>query len=368
MVVKSCVPRCLPREKHCLILSTGCYRVNLNASIGVSEKMKFREKTLLEIADMICGNTPVYFKYRSSSKLDDFFADCDTDFRHDGTTRNRWVVEVLRIIVTETTTTASIVSNVFARVISILMDKGDATEDDVNRNEALKKLNLSLSREGYAAFYAEDNLCYLKHVSTSTVINSNVSPHRPLTASEETKKKLLSTYLETISEDDLIEKVLMPLFKRLGFLRVSVAGHKDKSLEYGKDVWMKFQLPTLHMLYFGLQAKKDKLDAAGGSKPSTHNIAEILNQLLMMLGHEIFDPEIGKKVLVDHAFIVAGGEITKAARNWLGGKLDNTKRSQVMFIDREDILNLYIVNSLDLPAEALPKPQASNIVDDSLPF
>lgn len=44
-------------------------------------------------------------------------------------------------------------------------------------------------------------------------------------------------------------------------------------------------------------------------------LAEIHNQVLMMLGHEIFDSEIGKRVLVDHAFIVAGGEITKAARN-----------------------------------------------------
>jgi len=44
-------------------------------------------------------------------------------------------------------------------------------------------------------------------------------------------------------------------------------------------------------------------------------LAEIHNQVLMMLGHEIFDSEIGKRVLVDYAFIVAGGEITKAARN-----------------------------------------------------
>lgn len=49
----------------------------------------------------------------------------------------------------------------------------------------------------------------------------------------------------------------------------------------------------------------------------------------MMLGHDIFDPEIGKHVLVDHAFIVAGGEITKAARNWIGGELDASKRSQL---------------------------------------
>jgi hypothetical protein len=35
----------------------------------------------------------------------------------------------------------------------------------------------------------------------------------------------------------------------------------------------------------------------------------------MMLGNEIFYLEIKRKVLVDHALIVAGGEITKQTRN-----------------------------------------------------
>ena len=135
--------------------------------------------------------------------------------------------------------------------------------------------------------------------------------------------------------------MLLPLFRQLGFHRITAAGHKDKQLEYGKDVWMKYTLPTQHVLYFGMQVKKGKLDAAGASKTATANIAEILNQVTMMLGHEIFDPEIGKRVLVDHALVIAGGEITKAARNWLGNKLDATKRSQILFMDRDDILNLY---------------------------
>jgi len=33
-----------------------------------------------------------------------------------------------------------------------------------------------------------------------------------------------------------------------------------------------------NVLYFGLQAKRDKLDAAGDSKASTRNVAEIHNQ------------------------------------------------------------------------------------------
>ena len=87
----------------------------------------------------------------------------------------------------------------------------------------------------------------------------------------------------------------------------------------------------------------------------------------MMLGHEFFDSELNRRVLVDHAFIVAGGEITKQAKNWLGERLDATKRSQVMFMDRDDILNLFIVTNLPLPKGALPARGFRDIVDD-LPF
>lgn len=117
---------------------------------------------------------------------------------------------------------------------------------------------------------------------------------------------------------------------------------------------MRYTLPTQHILYFGIQAKRGKLDAAGATRAGNANIAEIHNQALMMLAHEIFDPETNRRVLVDHAFIVAGGEITKAARNWLGNALDDSRCSQIMFIDRNDILNLYIVNNLPLPTAAMP--------------
>jgi hypothetical protein len=71
-------------------------------------------------------------------------------------------------------------------------------------------------------------------------------------------------------------------------------------------------------------------------------------------------------VLVDHAFIVAGGEITKAARNWLGSHLDQSKRSQIMFMDRDDILNLYTDTGMPLPEGALPP--AKNPLDQDIPF
>jgi hypothetical protein len=47
--------------------------------------------------------------------------------------------------------------------------------------------------------------------------------------------------------------------------------------------------PTQHLLYFGIQVKKGKLDSSGVTPKGNVNIAEIHHQALMMLGHEIFD-------------------------------------------------------------------------------
>ena len=210
-----------------------------------------------------------------------------------------------------------------------------------------------------------ENISRISLVPRSYVIGTpSPNPHRPFSSSETKRREELTIYLDKVSEDELISEILLPLFRQLGFHRITAAGHKDKALEYGKDIWMKYTLPTQHILYFGIQVKKGKLDAAGVSKSSNVNVAEIHNQVLMMLGHEIFDPEVSRTVLVDHAFIVAGGEITKAARNWIGRQLDNVKRSQIMFMDRDDILNLFVVTNLPLPSAAIP---GTNPIDD-LPF
>jgi hypothetical protein len=321
--------------------------------------MRFQRRTVMQIAGMICGNFPsesTFFPYRSSSLLTEFFADADTDYVHDGSTRHCWVVDTLEKIFGEPHVGAGKVPQTFARVIQRLMDPTDATNEDQQRQGALALLNASLVREGFEAYYASDKQCYLRHIATNTTTAPEHDPHRPFSAVELERRDQLRAYLEKASEDELIEDVLLPLFRQLGFHRVTAVGHKDKALEYGKDVWMKFTLPTQHVLYFGLQAKKGKLDASGTSRAGNANIAEIYNQALTMLSHEIFDPEFGKRVLVDHAFIVAGGEITKQARNWLGHVLDASQRRSIIFMDRNDILDLFVVTSLPLPAAALPPP------------
>ncbi len=328
--------------------------------------MKWKNRDLRALADIVCGNVD-HFEYRSSSYITEFFEDCDLKYAHDGSTRQAWVTDRLKEVVAMPHPGPSQPPDAFIRIIRRVLDKAEAQEDDPQREKALEALNQVLRREGWEAFYDDHNVAHLRHIQSSTVANV-VNPHRPLTSTEQERKDRLATYLEACSEDELIEEVLLPLFRQLGFHRITAAGHKDKALEYGKDIWMKFTLPTQHLLYFGIQAKKGKLDSAGASRQGSGNIGETLNQVTMMLGHEIFDPEQNRRVLVDHAFIVAGGEITKQAKNWLGERLDAAKRSQVMFMDRTDLLDLFVVTNLALPSRALPPPPIFSDFDDEIPF
>jgi len=328
--------------------------------------MKFKPRNLRALSEMVVGDTD-YFRYRSSSLITEFFEDCDLEeFVHNGETRWRWVSDRLIELLEEPLSAVNTLPSRFVNLFRVLMDKADAEDNDLDRELALEKLNQPLKREGFEAFYEEDRTLYIRHIGTKTV-SERFNTHRPLTPTEVKKRDSLNDYLNNCSEDELIEEVLLPLFRQLGYHRITAVGHKDKSMEYGKDMWMRYTLPTEHILYFGIQVKKGKLDSAGVTKKSNANIAEIYNQVLMMLGHEIFDPETNKRALVDHAFIIAGGEITKQARNWLGQKLDASQRSQILFMDRDDILNLYIVNNVSLPDKALQK-EVRNFNKNDIPF
>jgi hypothetical protein len=100
---------------------------------------------------------------------------------------------------------------------------------------------------------------------------------------------------------------------------------------------MKFQLPTSHWIYFGAQIKREKLDVRGTSGDA--NTATVLSQVRMAIDHPVFDPDTGRKVLVDHVFVISAGEITRAARNWLVEKLDQSQRRQIIFMDRSEFLD-----------------------------
>ena len=328
--------------------------------------MKLRKKTINEIADMICGNDESkHFTYRSSIYLTKFFEECGLDYVHDGSTRKRWVADVLRKILSESGSNLHLLPDNFVLVIRELMDIYDAVDSDPKRENALEELNSSLARDGFQAYYDDERICQILKSGTQVNSSAILSPQRAWTKEEQEVCKSIKKFMETSSEDVITEEILLPLFHHLGFQRITHADHKDKALEYGKDIWMKYILPTSHNLYFGVQVKKGTIRSSG--KPNSSNIAELLSQIKMMLDHAIFDPEINKRRLVDHAIIVASGEITKQARNWLGEKLDASQRSQILFMEQKDVLDLFIKHKVPLPSVITGRSDASDL-SDSLPF
>ncbi|MET5116061.1 hypothetical protein AAHH79_38270, partial [Burkholderia pseudomallei] len=70
---------------------------------------------------------------RSSSRLTEIFSECDTDYAHDGSTRNYWGAETLRSILAEPQPGPNTPPDTFARVIATLMDQADPLNEGHDR-------------------------------------------------------------------------------------------------------------------------------------------------------------------------------------------------------------------------------------------
>jgi len=336
--------------------------------------MKLSDRILEELAKMVVGDAK-HFPYRSSSYITRFFARCGLPFVHDGSTRPRWAHERLAELNLGASQSADLPSDDLCCVISELFDQDDFeryNERRANQGDAkpeyfadvqlaLASFNKLVQRAGLIAYLDESGRCYLRSTGTGMSSASFSQQTRPLSHEEIVQRQKLADFLDRASEDEFTEKVLVPLFQRLGFHRVSPSGHAEKTLEFGKDLWMKYQLPTSHWIYFCAQIKKDKIDSsgAGGSK----NVATVLAQARMAIDHPIFDPEANRKVLLDHIFLISAGEITRAARTWLVEQLDQGQRRHIIFMDRDEFLDQSARILLDL---RLDSPMA--ITDEDIPF
>lgn len=340
--------------------------------LRLQRTLKLSERTLEGLAKMVVGDAR-NFPYRSSSKITKFFKRCGFPFVHDGTTRARWSEERLSELNLGTAQFADLPSDDLCRVITELLDPDDfeemseaaqspGIEGVVLMENALEDLNKLIAKYGLIAYLDESRRCHLRSSGTGVSTATLSQQTRPLSQEEIVQRQKLAEFLDTSSEDDFIEKALVPLFQRLGFRRVSATGHKEKSLEFGKDLWMKYQLPTSHWLYFCAQVKKDKIDSSSSS--GAKNVSTVLNQARMAIDHPIFDPEANRKVLLDHLFLISAGEITKAARTWLIEQLDAGQRRHIIFMDRDELLDQSARILLDLRIDE-PAPA---LFDEDIPF
>lgn len=99
----------------------------------------------------------------------EFFAELDTEWTHDGSTRHRWVADVIEAMLAEPHDGPTHPPEIFYRLVDHLMSPSDALNEGPDRSNALRLLNEPLAKEGFEAFYGEDEHCYLRHVGTDSV-------------------------------------------------------------------------------------------------------------------------------------------------------------------------------------------------------
>ena len=86
---------------------------------------------------MIIGDNK-NFHYRSSSKITEFFNECDLPFRHDGSTRRFLTAERLSKLLNENQISENKLPEKFINVLSVLMRKSDALEYNLDSSITLK--------------------------------------------------------------------------------------------------------------------------------------------------------------------------------------------------------------------------------------
>lgn len=152
--------------------------------------MKFKTRNLRSLAEMVIGDAP-HFTYRSSSRITEFFEECDLEFAHDGSTRWAWTSDRLAELLEESSSGPYALPARFVTVFRVLMQKSDADVNDPGRSLALEALNGALGREGFEAFYDESDFLHIRHIGTRTLSEVS-SPHRPFTPAESARRAQLS--------------------------------------------------------------------------------------------------------------------------------------------------------------------------------
>ena len=181
--------------------------------------MKLSERVLEELAKMVVGDAK-HFPYRSSSYITRFFRRCDLPFVHDGSTRPRWAQERLSGLNLGAASSADLPSDDLCRVISELFDQDDFDRyndrGDVGHEHladvqlALASFNKLVQRAGLVAYVDDSGRCYLRSTGTGMSSASFSQRTRPLSQEELAQRQKLADFLDTASEDEFTEKVLVP--------------------------------------------------------------------------------------------------------------------------------------------------------------
>ncbi len=172
--------------------------------------MLFRVAALHQLAQMICGDKPSPFPYRSSYFLTQFFTGLGLDYVHGGQSRNPWTREVLEKINKSGSKESSMPSPGMVLVIESLVHPDhfiNSNDTSLDRNAAFERLNALLKT--YSLEVVEDRKTGIPHLKP-------VGGEYISTVREERRVERTITFAPTVFtipegtvQDDLVS-VMMP--------------------------------------------------------------------------------------------------------------------------------------------------------------
>jgi signal transduction histidine kinase len=143
-------------------------------------------------------------------------------------------------------------------------------------------------------------------------------------------------YIQSLSEDQLRNIVLIPLLRALG-LRDVIEYHGGTP-EKGKDLIGYYEGPLGDRHYVGVVAKTGDIH---GSVSKRGSAMEVLMQAEQALNEPYTDVYDLDAVTIDECWIIASGEIKNTAVESIRGKLAKTNLDKmVRFVDRRRLIQL----------------------------
>lgn len=203
--------------------------------------MQLKSAALDQIAQFICGDNPLPFPYRSSSKLTSFFTGLGLDYIHRGETRNSWTRDAVININSKAPKDGSFPSDEMTSVIEEVMNPAYFGPDDsekVRFDAALSLMNRVLKQ--YKLEVATDvasDVVKLRSVDGQFVSTAHSSPE---TAKKITfAPKVFDVPHATSIQHDLVA-IMMPF--GAGFDRIHEAikiacSESDLRSKRADDIW-----------------------------------------------------------------------------------------------------------------------------------
>lgn len=121
-------------------------------------------------------------------------------------------------------------------------------------------------------------------------------------------KQYSKEYIQSLTENDLRNQIVIPLFKAMNFTVYETHG----ALEFGKDLVLYNRDNTGAIVYSAVQIKVKDIH---GKTASSGNIRSIIHQCETAFEVPFIDVFDGSQKFVEKAYIVTSGRITASATN-----------------------------------------------------